>query len=400
MGNSSEEMPLAPGIKTAPVYMPPGAYPGDRTKIGKDYDKQEAMEGGETKVSPDPKPEAKHVESKVVKQSEKQDFRRADDGQTISFRTAEGEEPQQAEIGGAALPWALDQTARTMKVGDVKEVIGRGEHAFADDEEFTPGKEKRWPYFELLDITGDRQDKFSLPTDERIDKANDLRLQGNTMFKQNRLLRAMDYYERGSHFMDVLEAEDLGMAGAKPDKVAVEKNKRIWACQKPLLLNWALILIRQGRWKQAERKCTEVLMDIEKENVKALYRRGQCNIHLGNHEQARSDLRRAAELDTSIKAEVAKHMQTVDEMQRAADEKDKGMAKKLLSGVLKKSDQRSAQQPPKAQPMEDPSVKMMQTLHAQEKAADKDGIEEEAYCRQRESIYNQFLRGSTAPPPE
>merc|ERR1719464_169971 len=35
-----EETPLAPGIKKAPAYMPPGAYPGDRTKLGKDYDKE------------------------------------------------------------------------------------------------------------------------------------------------------------------------------------------------------------------------------------------------------------------------------------------------------------------------------------------------------------------------
>merc|ERR1712113_1276172 len=107
----------------------------------------------------------------------------------------------------------------------------------------------------------------------------------------------MDYYERGSSLMDVLEAESLGMPG-HVDKAAAERNQKIWACNKPLMLNWALILMKLERWAEAERKCTEVLMDIDKLNVKALFRRGQCNVQLRLHAQARKDLSRAAELDT------------------------------------------------------------------------------------------------------
>merc|ERR550525_446535 len=103
--------------------------------------------------------------------------------------------------------------------------------------------------------------------------------------------------------MDVLEAEELGMPG-HVDSKAAERNARTWQCQKPLLLNWALILIRLEKWVEAERKCTEVLMDIDKLCVKALYRRGVCNIHLGDQDQARTDLMRASELDTSIAPEV------------------------------------------------------------------------------------------------
>ena len=48
-----------------------------------------------------------------------------------------------------------------------------------------------------------------------------------------KIVAMTDYYERGSSLMDVLEAEDLGggMAASKIDKVAAEKNKKIWACQ-------------------------------------------------------------------------------------------------------------------------------------------------------------------------
>merc|ERR1711985_162086 len=96
------------------------------------------------------------------------------------------------------------------------------------------------------------------------------------------------------------------MPGARPtpqipkDEKAVANNKRIRECQKPILLNWALCLQKQSEWKEAWDKCQEVLLDIEKDNVKALFRRAQCNIQLNEVEQAKADLDRAEELDSSI----------------------------------------------------------------------------------------------------
>jgi len=379
------ETPLAPGIKKAPAYMPPGAYPGDRTKLGKDY------ENSNTSLEPKLKPDRDGVETKFLKQSDRYDHSRPGDGTAITFRTAEGEEPRTAEVGSRSLPWALDATSRKMKVGDIVEVIGRGEHAFADDEAFKASAERRWR-FELLSVQGKARDKFNMTTDERIEFADELRLRGNDLFKKRRILRAMDYYERGSALMDVLEAEELGMPG-KVDKQAAERNSRIWQCQKPLLLNWALILMKLERWQEAERKCTEVLMDIEKLNVKALFRRGQCNIHLGNHEQARTDLDRAAELDTSIAQEVEREMVKVRQMQKEADKEDEGLAKKLVEGFVEASDPRStAAVPSEAAPSAPaPGESLMEVLQAQEAAAEKDRVDEDTFCRQREAIYNQFL---------
>jgi len=274
------------------------------------------------------------------------------------------------------------------------EVTGHGEYAFADDEEFKPGTECKWR-FELISVGGKPLDKFKLDCDERIERANMLRLRGNAMFKKNRFLRAMDYYERGSNLMDVLEAEELGMPGHK-DKQAAERNERIWACQQPLLLNWALILMKLNQWREAERKCTEVLMDIEKECVKALFRRGQCNIHLGNHEQARTDLRRAAELDTSIAKEAERELRKVEDMQREADDQERGFAQQVVGEFLKENDTRSELPPPKevtpppAAAGGPPSL--IDTLQAQKSCAERHDVDEDTYNRQREAIYNQFLR--------
>lgn len=383
------ETPLAPGIKKAPVYMPPGAYPGDRTKLAKEYpERLKYRDELGTKPTPAPSiPDQGGIESTFVKQSDVSGPSRPSDGNVISFSTSAYASHTSAELGAGTIPWALDATARGMKVGDIKDVVGRGEHSFADNEAFVPNTERRWR-FELLSIGGNSKDKFRLTTDERIDRANELRLKGNDMFKAGRLLRAMDYYERGSALMDVLEAEELGMPG-HVNKEAAEKNQRIWQCQKPLLLNWALILTKFGRWEEAERKCTEVLMDIDKLNVKALFRRGQCHINLGHQQQAQTDLLRAMELDTSIRAEVERELLKVDEMQREVDKRNAPLAKKVVKDLTEVGDARSIA-PPSAQPaVPAPGDRLLQELQMQEAASDE--LDNDSYCRQREAIYNQFV---------
>mmetsp|Transcript_45367 Transcript_45367/g.97260 ORF Transcript_45367/g.97260 Transcript_45367/m.97260 type:complete len:530 (+) Transcript_45367:136-1725(+) len=404
-----EEPQLAPGIKKSPAYMPPGAYPGDRTKIGNACEaptsppalsvprksKIPTTTTATTTTTAAGKfdPDLHKHEISFVKQSD-QYGSRPSEGSRITFRVEEGGRSQEAEVGGLEIPWALEVASKKMKVGDIADVVGRGEYAHAEgDKKYFKDSERKWR-LELMAVSGRGNDKFQLNAEERIERANALRLRGNEMFKQNRLLRALELYERGSSLMDVLEAEDLGMPGGKKDKVAEERNAKIWKCQQPLLLNWSLILMRLGRWQEAERKCTEVLMDIEKECVKALFRRGQCNVQLGNHEQARTDLMRAAELDTSIKADVEREMKLVEAMQREVDRVEKPEAQRIVGQFLKEADQRSSKEPVKKKESEREAAlgphPMLGALKAQEAAAG-DAIDNDTWCRQREAIYNHFL---------
>jgi len=350
---------------------------------------------------------------------------RLSDGCTMGFRMQQGEPLTEEIFGGPNLPWALEVVARRgVAIGEVVEVIGRGEYAFADCEELVKGEERRWR-FELVTVGTEGWDKFRMTTHERIEKASELRERGNTMMKKGRLLRAGDHYERGSNLMDVIEAEDLPGQAATKDQKAVEANRRIRTCQQPLLLNWALVLIKQGKFHEAERKCTEVLLDIDKSCVKALFRRGQCHTELGNLEEARADLRRAQELDQSVSAEVERELIKLERAQKKLDAKDKRWAQKALQGALGDS-RSSAPAPAPAAPAApkpaaladdeneglDVRVKessatrvnagsagdapagrdLMATLQAQERKADKDDVDELTWCRQREAIYNQFIQ--------
>lgn len=399
MANQAEEMQennLAPGVRKAPAWASAGAYPGDKTKVGKDYQTElETLpdEGKRPDRDPVKEAEEKDIDITFVRQAEGHGAR-PQEGHTLRFRTgdteAEGEET--AVLGAGALPWALEIVARRLKPGDIAEVVARGEFTSADGDVYQKGLERRWR-FEVLAVEGRRKDKFSLSADERIEHANVLRLKGNDMFKQGRLLKALDFYARGAALTDVLEPEELGGVG-KPDKVNAAINKRIWACNQPLLLNWSLILMKFGCYREAERKCTEILSDIHVLCVKAIFRRGVCNVHLGNIEQARMDLYRARELDTSISREVERELLKVEQLQKKADKYLEDMAKKAVGGYLKSGDRRSSGPPAVAPPVAPRGGTLMEVLHSQETAAENDGTDKDSWCRQREAIYNSFLKAS------
>lgn len=381
------QMQMAPGIKKAPAYMPPGAYPGDKTHVDAPAPEPLPVDDG-----------AQHTVSHTfIKQSDKRG-NRPQVGQRVTYTlgdVAVGGSVRVDDLGSGLLPWGVEVTLQRMKAGDIVEVTATGEYTVSDTEVPQASAECKWR-LELEAIEGRATDKFGLDAGERVAAANELRLRGNELFRRKRLHRALHYYEQGSKYMDVLEAEDMGVPGMKKDKTAAERNQRIWKCQQPLLLNWALILMRLGRWAEAERKCTEVLMDIEKECVKALYRRGVCNMNLGSPMQARKDLWRAAELDQSIVPEVERHMLRVDQMLRDLDEEDKPLAQKIVGGFLQEADARSDQHPAQISTADAETVgapPIMTALERQADAARNSEIDEETYCRQREAIYNQFLRG-------
>jgi len=213
-----------------PKEEPPAVDPGDRTEKGRELKLTELRYGQEkdkdVPLQDAPSdPARENVQTTYIKRAQGNSIGgpRVVDGAPITFRTAENGDVQAAELGDESVPWALEVAAQRMNAGDIVDVVGRGEHAFADNEEVVPETERRWR-FELLTVEASRRkDKFAMDADNRIDRANELRLKGNEMFKRNRLLRAMSYYERGSSLLDVLEAEDLG-SGVCFDKEAAKRN--------------------------------------------------------------------------------------------------------------------------------------------------------------------------------
>ena len=76
----------------------------------------------------------------------------------------------------------------------------------------------------------------------------------------------------------------------------------------PCCLNIAAAKIAEKKWDDAKIECDKVL-EIQEDNAKALFRRGQCNVGKQDYDLAMVDLLRAQELepkDKGILQEIAK----------------------------------------------------------------------------------------------
>ena len=76
----------------------------------------------------------------------------------------------------------------------------------------------------------------------------------------------------------------------------------------PCCLNIAAAKIAEKKWDEAKAECDKVLK-IQDENVKALFRRGQCHFGNKDYDLAMADLNKANELEPNEKGilqEIAK----------------------------------------------------------------------------------------------
>jgi AH receptor-interacting protein len=138
-----------------------------------------------------------------------------------------------------------------------------------------------------------------------------------------------------------------------------DEVKGLEAQKAPLLLNYALCLMRGGEFYEATQHLNTALAiqprksaqlfplgakvpGIRKnftlpiaclcvENVKGLFRRGKCARAVGDFDEARADLKRVVELDASLRGAVGKELEEIAKEERRLEEKDKATFSKLFS---------------------------------------------------------------------
>lgn len=96
-------------------------------------------------------------------------------------------------------------------------------------------------------------------------------------------------------------------------------------------LNLAAARIKLGEPKEALEQCSKAV-DIDASSVKALYRRGQASLMLGDIEAARSDLMDAAKREPQNK-DVRKELEKLKSQSTAL----KQQQKKLFGGMFSSS---------------------------------------------------------------
>lgn len=154
--------------------------------------------------------------------------------------------------------------------------------------------------------------------EERIEAADRRKVDGNELFKEGKIAEAMQQYEMalalmGDDFMFQLYGKYHDMA------IAVKH---------PCHLNLAACLLKIHKFHEAIGHCAVVLNE-DKNNTKALFRRGKARSELGQTDAAKEDFERAQKLDPSNK-DVQRELRVIAKHERELYEKQREMYKGRL----------------------------------------------------------------------
>ncbi|KAL2939905.1 Peptidyl-prolyl cis-trans isomerase FKBP42 [Bienertia sinuspersici] len=184
---------------------------------------------------------------------------------------------------------------------------------------------------ELLgfDETKEGKPRSDMTVEERISAADRRRMDGNDLFKEEKLEEAMQQYEMAIAYM----GDDFmfQLFGKYHDMAMAVKN--------PCHLNMAACYIKLKDYESAIMQCSIVLAE-DANNVKALYRRGKARAELGQTDAARDDLLKARKYAPDDKA-ITRELRLLAEHEKAVYQKQKEMYKGMLGSRPEPKPQRS-----------------------------------------------------------
>ncbi|PRP79226.1 hypothetical protein PROFUN_12764 [Planoprotostelium fungivorum] len=158
---------------------------------------------------------------------------------------------------------------------------------------------------------------------QKIAKAQSFKEEGNKFVKSGETPKAFFQYHQALMYIN-------GINGSSD-----EEKQQINSIKLPIQNNLAMLYVKQEKWEKAIKACTEALQ-IDKDNVKALFRRGKSRVALGDIDNAEIDLKRAAELDPADKA-IKNELILIARKQQEQEKKTKN----FYAGMFKKMGQSS-----------------------------------------------------------
>lgn len=169
-----------------------------------------------------------------------------------------------------------------------------------------------------FDETKEGKARSDMTVEERISAADRRRMDGNTLFKEEKLEEAMQQYEMAIAYMN--DDFMFQLFGKYQDMALAVKN--------PCHLNIAACLIKLKRYEEAIAQCTIVLAE-DQNNVKALFRRGKARSELGQTDAAREDFLKARKFAPQDKA-ITKELHLLAQHDKIVYQKQKELYKGLF----------------------------------------------------------------------
>lgn len=170
--------------------------------------------------------------------------------------------------------------------------------------------------FEIMDVEqpGDyKQASWAMTEDERASAVPTLKEEGNALYRQRNYQAAAEkYFEALSHLEGLSIKEK-----PKSDVWNSIEEKKV-----PLLLNYAQCKLLMQDYAEVIRHTTTVL-EFDRSNVKALYRRAKAHASCWNVDEARADFAEVVRLDPSLSRTVEKELTALSERVKEKDKEEK-----------------------------------------------------------------------------
>jgi len=172
--------------------------------------------------------------------------------------------------------------------------------------------------------TNSQEDVFKQSNLKASDYEDALKLkeQGNEAFKKGNNQEALKCYSRIFMYLGMNPRSNISNFTGQANPSAPRPKDPLEAKCDELRLNgfnnMAAVYAKMNNWQDCKEKCNKVL-DLEANNAKALFRRGQAQRQLGSYELARSDLLKAQELMGAKDKAIEKEMKLLEKDEKKAD---------------------------------------------------------------------------------
>mmetsp|Transcript_18907 Transcript_18907/g.31017 ORF Transcript_18907/g.31017 Transcript_18907/m.31017 type:complete len:250 (-) Transcript_18907:266-1015(-) len=174
---------------------------------------------------------------------------------------------------------------------------------------------------EKTDSPGEKKEKWDMSTEEKIETGNKYKEEGNVLFREGKFAEAGEKYEQALGFF-YFYSPVFDKAGFDDE---VKKGKI------SLHLNLAACHTKCRQFDAAVDDCNKVL-ELDEDNVKALFRRGSAESRRQNWEEAIADLVKAAKLEPG-NAEIRVEIQAVKDRKQAAKQRERDIYAAMLTGA-------------------------------------------------------------------
>ncbi|KAL9673708.1 hypothetical protein QQ045_029969 [Rhodiola kirilowii] len=196
---------------------------------------------------------------------------------TVMERKGTVEQPFEYTCMGGRINESLDRAILTMRKGEHATVSIHGASAAA------PGSTVTFYEVELVDFTKDKP-LWKMDTLEKIQASEKTKCEGNELFKSGRLLLASSKYEKAAKYLEF------------DHSFTEEEKRRADALRVSCYINNAACKLKINELLGAAKQCTKAL-EVDPDNVKALYRRCKAYLRANEFEKAETDIRKALLID-------------------------------------------------------------------------------------------------------